>query len=62
MGWAGEHGLSVRWRPGDNWAIVEGEAPDVGSAFGVSVHDFRGRRGQVFYASLQQPAVPVATA
>ena len=26
MGWAGEHGLSVRWRPGDNWAIVEGEA------------------------------------
>jgi len=30
MGWAGEHGLSVRWRPGDNWAIVEGEAEDVG--------------------------------
>ena len=60
MGWAGEHGLSVRWRPGDNWAIVEGEAKDVGAAFGVAVHDFRGRRGQVFYASAQQPAVPAS--
>jgi kumamolisin len=27
-------------------------------ALGVSVHDYRGRRGQVFYASPQQPAVP----
>ena len=60
MGWAGEHGLSVRWRPGDNWAIVEGEAKDVGAAFGVAVHDFRGRRGQVFYAAVQQPAVPAS--
>ena len=46
MGWAGEHGLSVRWRPGDNWAIVEGEAEDVGAAFGVAVHDFRGAAGR----------------
>src|SRR4051794_40661900 len=22
--WAGERGLSVRWQPGDDWAIVEG--------------------------------------
>jgi len=58
MGWAGARGLSVRWRPGETWAIVEGSARDVGSAFGVDVHDFRGRRGQVFYAALQQPAVP----
>ena len=27
-------------------------------SFGVPVHDYRGRRGQVFYASPQQPAVP----
>src|SRR6185369_4561513 len=25
IAWAGRHGLSVRWRPGDPWAIIEGE-------------------------------------
>ena len=34
----------------------------VGAAFGVAVHDYRGRLGQVFYASPQQPAVPTAIA
>jgi kumamolisin len=58
IGWATEQGLWVRWRPGDEWAIVEGAAQDVASAFGVTVHDYRGRKGQVFYASAQQPAVP----
>ena len=28
------------------------------SAFDVEVHDYRGKRGQVFYASPQQPAIP----
>ena len=60
VGWAQGQGLSVRWRPGDNWAIVEGAAENVGSAFGVQVHDYRGRRGQVFYASPHQPSVPSA--
>mgnify|MGYP001572027977 CR=1 FL=1 len=58
IGWAGDRGLSVRWNPGDNWAVVAGDAQDVGDAFGVAVHDYRGLRGQVFYASPQQPAVP----
>ena len=58
IGWADDRGLSVRWNPGDNWAVVAGDAQDVGAAFGVAVHDYRGRRGQVFYASPQQPAVP----
>ena len=58
MGWAGNHRLSVRWRPGDNWAIVEGVPSDVAAAFDVSVHDHRGRRGQVFYASPQQLSIP----
>jgi kumamolisin len=58
MSWARGRGLSVRWRPGDNWAIVEGVAPSLASAFGVVVHDYKGRLGQVFYASPQQPAVP----
>jgi kumamolisin len=58
FGWAHTNGLAVRWRPGEKWAIVEGPAEKVASAFDVEVHDYRGRRGQVFYASPQQPSIP----
>ncbi|MGV9797867.1 S53 family peptidase [Mycobacterium sp. NPDC003449] len=58
FGWADAHQLSVRWRPGDHWAIVEGAPADVATAFGVDIHDYRGKRGQEFYASPQQPSVP----
>ncbi len=58
FGWAHTNGLAVRWRPGEKWAIVEGAAEKVASAFGVDVHDYRGQRGQVFYASPQQPSIP----
>ncbi len=60
--WARLRGLSVRWRPGDQWAIVEGAAAAVAQAFGVPIHDYRGRKGQVFYASTEQPSVPAALA
>ena len=56
--WAGDHGLSVRWRAGDPWAVVEGPPDAVAGALDVAVHDYRGKHGQVFYASPQQPAVP----
>jgi kumamolisin len=56
--WAGAQGIRVRWRPGDEWAIVEGAAQDVASAFDVPVNDYRGRKGQRFYASPRQPLVP----
>ncbi|MCW2556358.1 MAG: putative protease [Mycobacterium sp.] len=56
--WAGEHGLSVRWQPGEDWAIVEGGPESVSRALEVEVHDYRGQRGQEFYASPQQPEVP----
>ncbi len=56
--WAGDHGLSVRWRAGDPWAVVEGPPDAVADALDVAVHDYRGKHGQVFYASPQQPAVP----
>jgi kumamolisin len=56
--WAGEHDLSVRWQPGDDWAIVEGGPESVSRALEVEVHDYRGQRGQEFYASPQQPEVP----
>jgi kumamolisin len=58
--WAGAHGMRVRWRQGDTWAVVEGAAQDVATAFEVPVNDYRGRKGQVFYASPQQPPVPEA--
>ncbi|WP_109777787.1 S53 family peptidase [Mycolicibacterium chubuense] len=60
--WAGSRSLSVRWRPGQQWAVVEGGAQTVARAFGVDVHDFRERHGRVFYASRHQPAVPDALA
>ena len=56
--WSRGRGLSVRWQPGRAWAIVEGGSDAIGAALDVAVRDYRGRRGQVFYASPQQPAVP----
>ena len=59
-GWAGARDLSVRWRDGEAWAIVEGAPDAVAEAFGVAVRDYRPRRGEVFYASPQQPGIPAA--
>ncbi|HPX35873.1 MAG TPA: S53 family peptidase [Mycobacterium sp.] len=56
--WADLHGLSVRWREGDAWAIVEGSPDAVADALGIAVHDYRDRQGTVFYASPQQPPIP----
>lgn len=58
--WAATKSLDVRWQAGESWAIVEGAPTDVAAAFDVPVHDYRGRQGQVFYASAQQPKVPQA--
>jgi kumamolisin len=56
--WARDQALTVRWRPGDDWVVVEGAPDAVERAFDVSVRDYRGRKGQHFYASPHQPAVP----
>ena len=58
--WAHSQGLAVRWKPGQAWAVVEGAAQRVSDALDVEVHDYLGQRGQVFYASPQQPAIPDA--
>ncbi len=58
--WARAHDLSVRWREGDPWAIVEGPAQAVAEAFGVAVRDYRSDTGVVFHASPQQPGIPDA--
>lgn len=58
--WAAAHGVSVRWRPDDTWAVIEGQSQAVADALGVAVHDYRGGSGEEFYASPQQPGVPAA--
>ncbi|BBY60925.1 S53 family peptidase [Mycolicibacterium sarraceniae] len=58
--WAAANGLSVRWGTGDRWAVVQGPPAHIASALRVAVHDYRGRAGQVFYASPQQPVVPAS--
>lgn len=56
--WARSRGLTVRWRAGDAWAIIEGTPDAVAEALDVAVHDYRAKRGDVFYASPQQPDIP----
>lgn len=58
--WAERHGLSVHWRDGDTWAVLEGQPQAVAEAFAVPVHDYRADGGEVFYASPRQPAIPAA--
>ena len=45
MNWAEARGLAVRWRAGDDWAIVAGSADRLAAAFDVPVHDYLGRQG-----------------
>lgn len=60
--WARTHRLSVRWRDGEDWAVIEGGPAAVATAFGLPVHDYRihtvAGPDRVFYASSQQPAIP----
>ena len=53
IGWADAHGLAVRWRTGDDWAIVTGPAWRLAAAFAVpmttlSGDEFPGRPYIVF--------------
>lgn len=56
--WAVAHGLSVQWRDGDRWAVLQGPADAAAQALDVDIRTYRGEQGQVFYASPQQPEVP----
>ncbi|MGV1087247.1 MAG: S53 family peptidase [Mycobacterium sp.] len=58
--WARQRGLAIRWRAGDRWAVIDGAPQAVATAFDVEVRDYRTRRGQLFYASPQQPQIPAA--
>lgn len=56
--WARLHDLTVHWRPGDAWAVVEGASGALASAFAVSIHRYRARGGEVFEAAAEQPGIP----
>jgi len=43
--WADTNGLSVRWRTGDGWAVLQGSPASFATAFRVAIHDYRGRAG-----------------
>lgn len=58
LDWSAAHGLTVDWRDGDAWAVLDGPPAAVADALDVEIHDYRGQRGQVFYAADEQPAVP----
>ena len=56
--WARRQDLQVRWQPGRTWAIIEGTPAAISGALDVAVHDYRGRLGQIFYASPQRAEIP----
>jgi kumamolisin len=56
--WATGRHLTVHWQPAAAWAYIEGTPADVAGALKVTVHDYRSRSGQVFYAAARQPSVP----
>jgi kumamolisin len=61
--WAQARDLTVRWRDGDSWAVIDGDAQAIAAAFGVAVHDYRTQfdsQPRDFYASPQQPQIPAA--
>ncbi len=62
ISWAAARGLTVRWRDGDNFAVIEGSPEALGDALGVAIHDYRVQAGpdsgHLFYASRQQPDLP----
>jgi kumamolisin len=58
--WATAHQLGITWDHGARFALLHASAENLGRAFGVSIDNFRSRTGETFYASLRQPAVPVA--
>jgi kumamolisin len=58
--WATGTGLSVQWRRGEDSAVIAGPARAMSTALGVDIRDYRGRRGQVFYAATSQPEPPTS--
>lgn len=60
MEWARRADLTVRWRSSDPWAVLDGQARDMATAFAVPVRNFRTPDGIAFYASPQQPDVPAS--
>ena len=55
-------GLSAGWNRGSEFVTARGPAAAVAHLLGVPIHDFRSRRGILFYAGLRSAAVPAGLA
>jgi kumamolisin len=53
-------GLAIQWQKGDTWLVVSGPAGRVERIFRVHIHDYIAPTGEHFYASAQDPRIPVA--
>jgi kumamolisin len=51
-------GLRVSWKPGDDWAVVNGPALLLGRALHVTIDEFRAPNGRTFYAATAQAHSP----
>jgi len=56
--WGSAHGLRVTWAPGEDWATVSGTAPRLGYALHVTIDEFRGPGGRLFYAATSEARPP----
>jgi kumamolisin len=52
-------GLKPAWRPGNPFLTVEGPAAAIDAEFRTRTHDYLARSGRRFYASAQDPRLPV---
>jgi kumamolisin len=53
-------GLAIQWDKGDTWLGVGGPAGRVERVFRVPIHAYIAPTGEHFYASAQDPRIPVA--
>jgi kumamolisin len=53
-------GLAIQWQKGNAWLVVSGPAGRVERVFRVHIHDYIAPMGEHFYASAQDPRIPVA--
>ncbi len=56
--WARSEGINTLWGVGDSFAILRGPPPEVGRAFGVSIHHHRTASGRFVYATNHAAIVP----
>jgi subtilase family serine protease len=55
-------GFHVTWEPGSTLIAADGPAPAAASLLGIGIENYRLADGTIFYASLDQPRIPLQLA